>query len=160
MPTRLPRSAALALSLAVVAAAGPPAVAADGEQPSKTGEQTQQAQQKDQNASTPEFSDQKLNAFADAYVKVSEVRRAWGPKIRKAQESGNKDKAQTLAKQATGEMRTAVQDADNISMKEYQKIGQAAQQDKQFAQEVASVVQQKMQTNRQGQGQTQQNGQQ
>ena len=154
MTTRLPRSAALALSLAVVAIAGQPALAADGKQPSNTGQQTQQAQQQSQNASTPEFSDQKLNAFANAYVKVSQVRSEWAPKIRKAQESGDKDKAQTLAKQATGEMRTAVQEADNISMKEYQKIGQAAQQDKQFAQEVASVVQQKMQTK--GQGQTQQ----
>lgn len=153
MNIRFTRIAALALGLAMVATAGQPALAADGDQ---SATQSQNQQQSQQSAPTPDFSEQKLDAFASAYVKVSEVRRAWTPKIRQAQQGGNKQKAQKLAKQATGEMRTAVQQADDISMKEYRQIGQAAKQDKQFAKEVASIVQAKMQQKREGEGKTQQ----
>ena len=147
MSIRFTRIAALALGLALVGTAGQPALAADG---------TKQAQQSQQTASTQDFSEQKLSAFADAAVKVSEVRRAWAPKIRQAQEGGNKEKAQELAQQATGEMRTTIEDTDNISVKEYRQIAQAAQQDEQLAKELSGMVQQKMQDKRGGQGQTQQ----
>jgi hypothetical protein len=146
MSIRFPRIAVLALGLALVATAGQPALAADGQQ--------QSAQQSQQSA--PDFSEQKLNAFASAAVKVSEVRRAWAPKIRKAQEGGDKQKAQKLAQQATGEMRTTIQDTDNISVKEYRQIAQAAQKDQALAKELSGIVQKKMQSKRQGQGQTQQ----
>jgi hypothetical protein len=151
MSIRFPRIAALALGLALVATAGQPALAADGNKQSQQGQQQSQ-----QAAQTPDFSEQKLNAFASAAVKVSEVRRAWAPKIRKAQQGGDKEKAQKLAQQATGEMRTTIQDTDNISVKEYRQIAQAAQQDKQLAQELSGIVKDKMQKKRQGQGQTQQ----
>lgn len=153
MSIRFPRIAALALGLALVATAGQPALAADGQQQS-----AQQGQQQSQQ-SAPDFSDQKLNAFASAAVKVSEVRRAWAPKIRKAQQGGDKQKAQKLAQQATGEMRTTIQDTDNISVKEYRQIAQAAQNDQALAKELSGIVQNKMQSKRQGQGQTQQDGQ-
>ena len=152
MSIRFPRIAALALGLALVATAGQPALAADGNKQS-----AQQGQQQSQQA--PDFSDQKLNAFASAAVKVSEVRRAWAPKIRKAQQGGDKQKAQKLAQQATGEMRTTIQDTDNISVKEYRQIAQAAQKDQALAKELSGIVQNKMQSKRQGQGQTQQDGQ-
>jgi hypothetical protein len=149
MSIRFTRIAALALGLALVGTAGQPALAADGNQQSQQGQQ--QSQQ-----SAPDFSEQKLNAFASAAVKVSEVRRAWAPKIRKAQQGGDKQKAQKLAQQATGEMRTTIEDTDNISVKEYRQIAQAAQQDEQLAQELSGIVKNKMQDKRQGQGQTQQ----
>lgn len=152
MSIRFTRIAALALSLALVGAAGQPALAADGD--------TQQAQQNSQQSASADFSEQKLDAFANAAVKVSEVRRAWAPKIRKAQQGGNKQKAQQLAQQATGEMRTTIEQADNISVQEYQQIAQAAQQDQELAKELSGIVQQKMQQKRQGQGQTQSGGQQ
>ena len=147
MSIRFTRIAALALGLALVATAGQPALAADGDK---------QAQQSQQTASTPDFTEQKLSAFANAAVKVSEVRRAWAPKIRKAQQGGDKEKAQKLAQQATGEMRTTIEDTDNISVKEYRQIAEAAQQDEQLAKELSGMVQQKMQDKRGGQGQTQQ----
>jgi UDP-2,3-diacylglucosamine pyrophosphatase LpxH len=147
MSIRFPRTAALALGLALIAAAGQPALAADGD--------SQQTQQSQQQAAAPDFSQQKLDAFASAAVKVSEVRRAWAPKIRKAQQGGNKQKAQQLAQQATGEMRTTIEQADNISIKEYQQIAQAAQQDQELAKELSGIVQKKMQKKRGGQGQTQ-----
>lgn len=147
MSIRFTRIAALALGLALVATAGQPALAADGDK---------QAQQSQQTASTPDFTEQKLSAFANAAVKVSEVRRAWAPKIRKAQQGGDKEKAQKLAQQATGEMRTTIEDTDNISVKEYRQIAQAAQQDEKLAKELSGMVQQKMQGKRGGQGQTQQ----
>lgn len=151
MSIRITRIAALALGLALVAPAGQPAFAADG------GQQGQQQSQNSQQ-SAPDFSEQKLDAFASAAVKVSEVRRAWAPKIRKAQQGGNKQKAQELSKQATGEMRTTIEDSENISVKEYQQIAQAAQQDKQLAKELSGIMKKKMQDKRQGQGQTQQDG--
>ena len=151
MSIRITRIAALALGLALVATAGQPAFAADG---------NQQGQQQSQNGqqSAPDFSEQKLDAFASAAVKVSEVRRAWAPKIRKAQQGGDKQKAQKLAQQATGEMRTTIEDTDNISVKEYRQIAQAAQKDQDLAKELSGIVQKKMQNKRQGQGQTQQDG--
>ncbi|MDZ7713234.1 MAG: DUF4168 domain-containing protein [Rhodovibrio sp.] len=151
MSIRFTRIAALALGLALVATAGQPALAADGNKQSDQGQQQSQ-----QTASTPDFTEQKLSAFADAAVKVSEVRRAWAPKIRKAQQGGDKKKAQKLAKQATGEMRTTIEDTDNISVKEYRQIAEAAQQDKQLAKELSGMVKQKMQGKQNGQGQTQQ----
>ena len=151
MSIRITRIAALALGLALVAPAGQPALAADG------GQQGQQMSQTSQQ-SAPDFSEQKLEAFASAAVKVSEVRRAWAPKIRKAQQGGDKEKAQQLAQQATGEMRTTIEDSENISVKEYQQIAQAAQQDEQLAKELSGMVKEKMDSKRQGQGQTQQDG--
>ncbi|MBK1668101.1 hypothetical protein CKO28_08630 [Rhodovibrio sodomensis] len=156
MSIRITRIAALALSLALVTAAGQPALAADGSQQAQNVQKAQNSQQSQQSAPTPDFSEQKLNAFADAAVKVSEVRRAWAPKIRKAQQGGDKQKAQQLARQATGEMRTTIQDTDNISVKEYRQIAKAAQQDKQLAQKLSSKVKEKM--NNQGQGSSQQGG--
>jgi hypothetical protein len=151
MSIRITRIAALALGLALFVTAGQPAFAADG---------NQQGQQQSQNSqqSAPDFSERKLDAFASAAVKVSEVRRAWAPKIRKAQQGGDKQKAQKLAQQATGEMRTTIQDTDNISVKEYRQIAQAAQKDQDLAKELSGIVQKKMQNKRQGQGQTQQDG--
>lgn len=155
MSIRFTRAAALALGLALVATAGQPALAADGNNASKQGQQQSQAQGQ-QNAATPDFSEQKLDAFASAAVKVSQVRRAWAPKIRQAQQGGDKKKAQSLAQQATGEMRTTIEDTENISVTEYRQIAQAAQQDKQLAQELSGIVKEKMQNKRQGQGNTQQ----
>jgi hypothetical protein len=160
MSIRTTRIAALALSLAMVGAtAGTPALAADGQQQGQGAQQGQSGQQQtQQSAPTPDFSEQKLDAFASAAVKVSEVRRAWAPKIRQAQQGGEKQKAQDLAKQATGEMRTTIEKTEDISVKEYQQIAQAAQRDEQLAQKLSGIVQQKMQKKRGGEGQTQQQG--
>jgi len=130
------RLAALALSLAVIGAAGQPALAAEDDP------QAQQTAQ--QSGSTPEFGEQKLDAFADAAVKVSQVRSDWAPKIRKAQQNGDDQKAQELSKQATGEMRSSIEETDNISVQEYQQIAQAAQQDQNLAKELSSMMQEKM----------------
>ncbi|MBK1698045.1 DUF4168 domain-containing protein [Rhodovibrio salinarum] len=155
MSIRVSRLAALAFSFAMIGATvgTTPAVAADGSKNANQGQQQSQQQ-----APTPDFSDEKLDAFADAAVKISEVRRAWTPKIRQAQQGGDKEKAQSLAEQATGEMRTTIQNTENISVKEYRQIAKAAQQDEELANELSSIVKTKMQKKRGGQGETDQGG--
>jgi hypothetical protein len=126
----------LALAAGVAAAPTAPAIAADGQQLAQSSGSTQTAQS---------YSDAKLQAFAQAAVKVSEARRAWAPKIRKAQQQGNKQEAQKMADQATQEMRTQIEGVDNISVQEYRQIAKAAQNDKQLAKKLSGMVKSKMQ---------------
>jgi hypothetical protein len=134
MSLRATRITALALSLglATTFAGAPMATAADGQTTQQTAQQSQQ--------SAPDFSDQKLRNFATAAVKVVELRRAWVPKIRQAQQADNQQKAQQLTKQARQEMKAEVESVEGITFQEYRQIANAARNDRQLQQKLSGMI--------------------
>ena len=76
-----------------------------------------------------EYTDAKLQSFADAVLAVNAVVEQWRPQI---QAAPNEADAQEMASQANEEMRAAVLGTEGITVEEYQAIAQAAQADPQL----------------------------
>ena len=76
-----------------------------------------------------EYTDAKLQSFADAVLAVNAVVEQWRPQI---QAAPNEADAQKMASQANEEMRAAVLGTEGITVEEYQAIAQAAQADPQL----------------------------
>lgn len=73
-----------------------------------------------------QFNEDQLDAFVEAAIKVSQVRKQWVPKIESA---GSKEDAQKLSQQAVSDMRAAVSETNNISVEQYDAIATAVQED-------------------------------
>ena len=76
-----------------------------------------------------EYTDAKLQSFADAVLAVTAVIEQWRPQI---QAAPNEADAQEMAQKANDEMRAAVSGTEGITVEEYQEIAQAAQADPQL----------------------------
>jgi outer membrane murein-binding lipoprotein Lpp len=76
-----------------------------------------------------EYSDAKLQSFADAVRAVNAVVEEWRPQI---QAAPNEADARQMAEKANEEMRAAVAGTEGITIEEYQAIAQAAQADAQL----------------------------
>jgi prophage tail gpP-like protein len=76
-----------------------------------------------------EYSDAKLQSFADAVLAVNAVVERWRPQI---QAAPNQADAQQMMQTANDEMRAAVAGTEGITVQEYQAIAQAAQADPQL----------------------------
>lgn len=94
-----------------------------------------------QAAGDGQFSETKLQAFADAAVAVSEVVQTGAPAVQKAQQSGDQQKAQKLANEVRTQARDAVRSTEGISLAEYKEISKAARQNKELKQKVTKMVQ-------------------
>ncbi|MCA1491366.1 DUF4168 domain-containing protein [Sinorhizobium alkalisoli] len=101
--------------------------------------QAQQAEpvQGQTGATSAPISDQKLEAFAVAYLQVDKVRQAYSTKIGSETDASTKEKLQTEANQ---EMVKAVE-ASPISVEEYTSILTAAQNDPALAKKVQEKLQ-------------------
>lgn len=92
--------------------------------------QAQQAQptqtQPDASGTSAPISDQKIEAFAVAYLQVDKVRQEYSTKIGATTDEAAKAKLQNEASQ---EMVKAVETAPNMSVEEYTTILKAAQSD-------------------------------
>lgn len=88
-----------------------------------------------------QFSDTKLQAFADAAVAVSEVVQTGAPAVQKAQQAGDQQKAQKLANEVRTQARDAVRSTEGITLDEYKAISKAARQNKELKQKVTKMVQ-------------------
>ncbi|MQW89056.1 DUF4168 domain-containing protein [Sinorhizobium saheli] len=101
--------------------------------------QAQQAQpsQSQPGASAP-ISEQKIEAFAVAYLQVDKVRQEYSAKIGAAKDESAKAKLQNEASQ---EMVKAVEASPNMSVEEYTTILKAAQSDPALAQKVQEKLQ-------------------
>lgn len=95
-----------------------------------------QAAQPQQNVTAP-ISDQKIEAFAVAYLQVDKVRQNYAAKIGSEQDATNKQKLQNEANQ---QMINAVETSPDMSLDEYKTIITAAQTNP----EVAKKVQDKL----------------
>ncbi|MDE3761020.1 DUF4168 domain-containing protein [Sinorhizobium meliloti] len=104
--------------------------------------QAQQAQptqtQPDANGTSAPISDQKIEAFAVAYLQVDKVRQEYSTKIGATTDEAAKAKLQNEASQ---EMVKAVETAPNMSVEEYTTILKAAQSDPALAQKVQEKLQ-------------------
>ncbi|TLX14645.1 MULTISPECIES: DUF4168 domain-containing protein [Rhizobium] len=82
-------------------------------------------------------SDQKLEAFAVAYVQVDKVRQEYSAKIEATKDQAAKQKLQDEAKK---QMVQTVQDSNDISVEEYSSILTAAQSDPTLAKKVLDKI--------------------
>ena len=85
-----------------------------------------------------EYSDSKLQSFADAVLAVNAVVEQWRPQI---QAAPNETDAEQMAQRANQEMRAAVAGTEGITVEEYQEIAQAAQTDPQLMARIDQVFQ-------------------
>jgi serine phosphatase RsbU (regulator of sigma subunit) len=76
-----------------------------------------------------EYSQAKLQSFADAVLAVNAIVEQWRPQIQAAASEADR---QRMAEQANEEMRAAVEGTDGMTVEEYQAIAQAAQADPQL----------------------------
>ncbi|WP_349435132.1 DUF4168 domain-containing protein [Pararhizobium sp. A13] len=119
---------AAALSLIVI---NSPAFAQGASEP--------QATQPMQSTAPTAISDQKIEAFAVAYLQVDKVRQDYAAKIGAEKDATAKQKLQN---EANKQMINAVEKSPDMSLEEYKTIITAAQTDP----EVAKKVQEKLQT--------------
>ena len=123
---------AAALSLIVINA---PAFAQTAAEP----QAGQPAQGQPVQSQAPAISDQKLEAFAVAYLQVDKVRKDFAAKIGAEEDKVAKQKLQN---EANKQMISAVETSPDMSLNEYKTIITAAQSDP----EVARKVQEKLKT--------------
>ena len=122
---RVLAAAGLAAAFVLTTAAAAPVAA--GEQPSGEATQVQAAQ----------YSDSKLRSFAVAALDVREVIADWRPKIEQAED---KAAAEELRRQANGELVAAIEDAEGISVQEYQQIVKDVRSDKKLYERLQGIV--------------------
>ncbi|OOG64600.1 DUF4168 domain-containing protein [Sinorhizobium sp. A49] len=135
MNTRHTLVASLTAAVISVAAFNP-AFALETAQSQTT--QPTQGQADSKGASAP-ISDQKLQAFAVAYLQVDKVRQEYSAKIDATTDAAAKEK---LEAEASQEMVEAVESSRAISVEEYSSILSAAQADP----AVAKKIEEKLQT--------------
>ncbi|MDP9634441.1 MULTISPECIES: DUF4168 domain-containing protein [unclassified Ensifer] len=87
---------------------------------------------------TDAISDQKIQAFAVAYLQVDKVRQAYSAKIEATTDAAAKEKLQT---EASKQMVEAVESSSAISVEEYSSILTAAQNDPALAKKVQEKIQ-------------------
>ncbi|PST24026.1 DUF4168 domain-containing protein [Mesorhizobium plurifarium] len=102
-------------------------------------QQTQPTQtQPDASGTSTPISEQKIEAFAVAYLQVDKVRQEYSTKIDATTDEAAKAKLQNEASQ---EMVKAVETSPNMSVEEYTTILKAAQSDPALAQKVQEKLQ-------------------
>jgi hypothetical protein len=85
------------------------------------------------------FDDNKLQSFVFAYLQVDEISRTYLPQM---QDAESIEQQQQIQQQATQEMVTAVENAEGISVEEYNAIAEAAQADPELAMQLDEMIQQ------------------
>lgn len=124
-----------ASSLALLSPASALELAQAQQAPAQT--QPTQAQPEAGGTSAP-ISEQKIEAFAVAYLQVDKVRQEYSTKIGATSDEAAKTKLQNEASQ---EMVKAVETSPNMSVEEYTTILKAAQSDPALAQKVQEKLQ-------------------
>ncbi len=85
-----------------------------------------------------QFDDTKLKSFAVAYLEVSKVAQTYQPQM---QAAGNTQEQQRIQTEATTGMMQAVENAEGITVEEYNSIVNSAQADPALAQKINGFVQ-------------------
>ena len=84
------------------------------------------------------FTDQQLQDFASAAVKISEITQTYMPQLQKA--GSNAQQKDAILSQANGKMVKAVE-SSGLKVEEFNRIGQAIQQDPQLLKRVQAMAQ-------------------
>ena len=82
------------------------------------------------------YSQEQLESYAAAVMKVQEVDRAWQPRIEQAQDQRQ---AEAMTSEATNEMIGEIE-AQGLSVEEYNAITQAAEQDQQLYDRIITLL--------------------
>jgi hypothetical protein len=106
------------------------------QQPPAQGQAPMQGQSGDNGAAAP-VSDQKIEAFAVAYLQVDKVRQEYSAKIGATKDEAAKQKLQDEAKK---QMVDTVEASKDISVEEYSTILTAAQSDPALAKKVLEKI--------------------
>jgi len=133
--TSLATMTAAVLSLLALSPASATELAQAQQQPPAQGQAPMQGQG-GTGAASP-VSDQKLEAFAVAYVQVDKVRQEYSAKIDATKDQASKQKLQDEAKK---QMVETVQASPDISVEEYSSILTAAQSDPALAKKVLDKI--------------------
>jgi hypothetical protein len=119
---------------ALILGVAPPLQAQD----TKTPQQPPPAQQQQPPAQQSEFSQNQLESFASAVLKVQEIRSKWQAQL---QGAGNAEKAQELQAQAGAEMVSAVEEK-GLTVETYNAIATAARDNPELAERIGKLLQQ------------------
>lgn len=133
--TSLATMTAAAFSLLALSPAYATELAQAQQQPAAQGQAPMQGQ--GGGGATAPVSDQKLEAFAVAYVQVDKVRQEYSAKIDATKDQAAKQKLQDEAKK---QMVETVQASNDISVEEYSSILTAAQSDPALAKKVLEKI--------------------
>ncbi|WP_434713416.1 DUF4168 domain-containing protein [Rhizobium sp. YTUHZ045] len=133
--TSLATMTAAVVSLLALSPASATELAQAQQQPPAQGQAPMQGQGAT-GAASP-VSDQKLEAFAVAYVQVDKVRQEYSAKIDATKDQASKQKLQDEAKK---QMVETVQASPDISVEEYSSILTAAQSDPALAKKVLDKI--------------------
>ena len=106
------------------------------QQPPAQGQAPMQGQTGDNGAAAP-VSDQKIDAFAVAYLQVDKIRKEYSAKIGATTDEAAKQKLQEEAKK---QMVDTVEASNDISVEEYSSILTAAQSDPALAKKVLEKI--------------------
>ncbi|OEC94865.1 DUF4168 domain-containing protein [Rhizobium sp. YK2] len=101
-------------------------------------QQPAQTQQPDSSAAAPTVNDQKIEAFAVAYLQVDKIRQEYSAKIGATQDPTAKQQLQT---EASKQMVQAVQTSPGMSVDEYNAILTAAKKDPALVKKVQDKIQ-------------------
>ncbi|MET3753262.1 hypothetical protein ABID08_000601 [Rhizobium binae] len=134
--TSLATMTAAVFSLLAFSPASATELAQAQQQPPAQGQAPMQGQGGGTGTATP-VSDQKLEAFAVAYLQVDKVRQQYSAKIDATKDQAAKQKLQEEAKQ---QMVDTVQASNDISVEEYSSILTAAQSDPALAKKVLEKI--------------------
>jgi len=125
------RDSLIALSV-VGLAAGPLAVTGAAAQ-----DETQPPATMEAPAATTDFDDDTLRSFVVAFLQVDEINRTYLPQM---QEAETPEEQQEVQQQATQEMVLVVENAEGISVDEYNSIIETAQADPDLASEINELI--------------------
>ncbi|AHG45957.1 hypothetical protein RLEG12_23150 [Rhizobium leguminosarum bv. trifolii CB782] len=134
--TSLATMTAAVFSLLAFSSASATELAQAQAQPPAQGQAPMQGQSGGSGAAAP-VSDQKLEAFAVAYLQVDKVRQQYSAKIDATKDQAAKQKLQEEAKK---QMVDTVQASNDISVEEYSSILTAAQSDPALAKKVLEKI--------------------
>ncbi|MEM7496435.1 MAG: DUF4168 domain-containing protein [Pseudomonadota bacterium] len=88
---------------------------------------------------TAPYSDAKIESFAAAAKSVEQIVTEYKPKIDAAETD---EERRAIADEANGEMRSAVEETDGITIPEYTEIARAAQRDEVLMQKISERMRQ------------------
>ncbi|OWV74256.1 hypothetical protein ATY75_08215 [Rhizobium sp. N122] len=134
--TSLAMMTAAVFSLLALSPASAAETAQAGQQPAAQGQAPMQGQSGG-TAAPAAVSDQKLEAFAVAYLQVDKVRQEYSAKIGATKDEAGKQKLQEEAKK---QMVDTVEASKDISVEEYSSILTAAQSDPALAKKVLEKI--------------------
>ena len=83
------------------------------------------------------FSDAKLEAFINTANKIQAIQQDMLPKLKQAQ---NAEQQESIKEKIRGEMVNTIQESNNITVPEFQKISVQSRNDNQLAQRISTIA--------------------